>query len=139
MFISTKTGYALRALAELAANGENQPLSLSDLAQKQRLPLKYLEQLFSKLKKAELIYSKMGSRGGYLLAKQPLEITLQDIMLAVEESQHYIYCRDTRIDDEYCQGADCGFRSLWHRIGKDMNEYFSNISLDEVIKNYIED
>lgn len=137
MYISTKTGYALRALAQLAANDEKAPLSLAELVKDQPLPIKYLEHLFRNLKKAELVLSKKGSRGGYYLAKSPEEISLQDIMTAVEESQHSFYCRDNKIDADYCQGANCGFRKLWHRIGDDMEKYFSNITLAEVIKNYI--
>lgn len=137
MYISTKTGYALRAMVQLATDASKSPLSLSDLVKEQHLPLKYLEQLFRNLKKSNLVRSRKGSKGGYYLAREPEDISLQDIMKAVEETQNYFYCRNNKIDAEYCQGADCGFRKLWHRIGNDLENYFSEISLAEIIKNYI--
>ncbi|MCF7919916.1 MAG: Rrf2 family transcriptional regulator [Candidatus Cloacimonetes bacterium] len=137
MYISTKTGYALRALVELALAGENEPLSLTELAQRQQLPFKYLEQLFRKLKKAELVLSRKGSRGGYLLARKKAEISMQDIMNAVEDSQQYSYCSIDKFDDDYCQGSGCGFRSLWDRIGTDLEHYFSGISLSEIVNKYV--
>ena len=137
MYISTKTGYAIRALVELAMTGENEPLSLAELAHRQQLPLKYLEHLFSKMKKAELVISKIGSRGGYLLAKDRSNISMQDIMIAVEESQQFTSCSNDKFEEVYCKGSECSFRSLWDRIGNDLETYFSGITLNEIIKKYI--
>lgn len=136
MYISTKTGYALRALAELVNSGLQKPLSIGEIAARQHLPLKYLEHLFSKLKKAHIVKSRKGAHGGYFLAQKADKISLHDIMKAVEESQNSSYCRDKKIDAEYCQGKDCTFRFLWHRIGVDLDSYFSAISLRQIVNDY---
>jgi len=137
MYISTKTGYALRAMIELALTEDEQPLSITELANRQQLPSKYLERLFALLRKSELVISRKGTKGGYLLARKPETITLQDVMHAVEESHYYTYCRHLKIDADYCQGVSCQLRSFWDRIGTDLEAYFSSINLQKIINNYI--
>ncbi len=137
MYISTKTGYALRALIELALTRDEEPLSITELAVRQQLPSKYLERLFSLLKKTRLVKSRKGTHGGYLLARPAELITLQDVMTAVEESQNYSYCRHDKIDKDYCQGTNCHLRSFWDAIGNDLETYFSGISLQDIIKKHI--
>lgn len=137
MYISTKTGYALRALIELAVTEKGKPLSIKEMAERQQLPLKYLERLFGLLKKAELVKSRKGTHGGYLLSKPAEEITLKDVMHAVEESHYYSYCRHEKIDQEYCQGISCQLRSFWSAIGTDLENYFSEIRIIDIINQYI--
>ena len=137
MYISTKTGYALRALLELSLSGENEPLSINEVARRQQLPPKYLERLFSLLKKAELITSRKGTKGGYLLKRPTNEISLHDVMQAVDEAHYYSYCRHEKIDAEYCQGITCHLRSFWDDLGRDLEKYFSAIMLNEILNNYI--
>ncbi len=137
MYISTKTGYALRAMIELALTGDEEPLSIAELAVRQQLPSKYLEHLFSLLKKTQLVKSRKGTHGGYLLARPAKLITLQDVMSAVEESRDYSYCRHDHIGKDYCQGTNCHLRSFWDAIGHDLETYFSGISIEEIIEKHI--
>ncbi|MDP8321405.1 MAG: Rrf2 family transcriptional regulator [Candidatus Stygibacter australis] len=137
MYISTKTGYALRAMIELALTGDEQPLSITELSSRQHLPSKYLERLFALLRKSELVTSKKGINGGYLLARKAETITLQDVMQAVEESHYHSYCRHQKDDAEYCQGISCHLRGFWDRIGTDLESYFSSINLQKIINKYI--
>jgi Rrf2 family protein len=132
MHISTKTGYALRALSELAANDSSQPVSIKTICQKHNLPLKYTEQLFSKLKKHAIIASTHGAKGGYLLAKPAESISLRDIMYAVDEDFLSTYCKEEK--KEYCEGLPCGFRTLWDEIKGDLDSYFDSLKLDAIIK-----
>jgi Rrf2 family protein len=137
MYISTKTGYALRALIELALSDNGQPLSIAELSNRQQLPPKYLERLFSLLKRAGLVKSRQGSHGGYLLSRSASEITFQEVMLAVEESHFHSYCNHQKIDTNYCQGISCELRNFWDKISIDLESYFSGIYVEDIIKNYI--
>ncbi|HCX73624.1 MAG TPA: Rrf2 family transcriptional regulator [Candidatus Cloacimonas sp.] len=133
MHISTKTGYALRALAELADDEKKQPVSIAHICKKQNLPAKYIEQLFRKLKKNGIITSVHGSRGGYLLNRKATEISLKDIMQAVDENMNYTYCDNDQDPLAYCQGNNCGFRKIWDEIQTHLDDYFSSIKLDKIL------
>jgi Rrf2 family iron-sulfur cluster assembly transcriptional regulator len=132
MQISTKTGYALRALAELAWDDSPKPISIKTICQKHNLPVKYIEQLFRKLKTHGLIISTHGAKGGYVLAKPATLISLSDIMHAVDEDFFATYCDVAK--NEFCEGLPCGFRTLWDEIKGNMNSYFDSLKLDEIIQ-----
>ena len=134
MHISTKTEYAVRGLTELAMLQDKLPVSIVEICNRQKLPRKYMEQLFSKLKRAELITSVQGAQGGYLLQRSPQNITLNEIMLAVEENISQNSCEADYQEREYCIGMPCGFHKLWNEIETHLEEYFSSINLDDIIK-----
>jgi Rrf2 family iron-sulfur cluster assembly transcriptional regulator len=133
LHISTKTGYALRALAELADDAKQQPVSIAHICSNQNLPVKYIEQLFRKLKKNGIISSVHGSRGGYLLTRAANQISLKDIMQAVDENMNYTYCDNDHDSLAYCQGISCGFRKIWDEIQTHLDDYFSSIKLDKIL------
>ncbi|MDY6915533.1 MAG: Rrf2 family transcriptional regulator, partial [Candidatus Cloacimonadota bacterium] len=120
MHISTKTGYALRALAALAANDKSKPVSIAQICKQENLPAKYVEQLFRKLKQNGIIGSIHGSRGGYFLKQKTENISLKDIMQAVDENTNYTYCDSDQENLNYCQGLNCGFRKIWDEIQTDL-------------------
>lgn len=131
MHISTKTGYALRAISELAQSPSRQPVSIKRICEKQHLPIKYIEQIFRKLKQHGLIHSIQGAKGGYLLAKSANQISLQDIMQAVDEQYSTTYC--DHLENDYCKGFPCGFRELWDEIKDHLHHYFNSIKLDAIV------
>lgn len=137
MYISTKTGYALRALIELAMAEAGKPLSIKELALRQQLPAKYMERLFSLMKKAGLVTSRKGTQGGYLLNHAANEISLHQIMVAVEESDSHTYCRYSRFDKGHCLGTECQLKDFWNTIGEDLEGYFSQINIEDIIKKYM--
>jgi len=133
MHISTKTGYAVRALAELALNSDGKPVSISEICKKQNLPIKYMEQLFRKLKKNGLVKSVHGSKGGYSLNRGVEEISLNDIMHAVMEHYSLTYCTVDKENLDYCTGLPCGFHDLWDEIQTHLEDYFDSIKLEQII------
>ncbi len=137
MHISTKTEYAVRGLAELAMHDSKNPISIVEICAKQNLPQKYMEQLFRKLKKAGLIKSIHGAKGGYLMNQDLNTISLGDIMKAVDENLAQKYCEEDSPHREFCIGKPCGFHTLWNEIEEHLHEYFDSIKLDEILKKII--
>jgi Rrf2 family iron-sulfur cluster assembly transcriptional regulator len=132
MHISTKTEYAVRALAELAVNAVDKPVSITEICEKQKLPRKYVEQLFRRLKNNGLVKSTHGAMGGYSL-NQPVEkISLQKIMEAVDESYLKKFCTPEH-HTLHCLGWPCGFHQLWDEIKEHLDNYFDSIKLDQII------
>lgn len=134
MHISTKTGYAVRALAELAINGREHPISVAQICERQTLPQKYIEQLFRKLKQGGIISSVHGAHGGYRLNREVDQISLKEIMAAVDENFNYTYCDADKQSLDYCCGNPCGFSKLWDEIKDHLESYFSSITLESIIK-----
>ena len=134
MHISTKTEYAVRGLAEIAKQSSNEPISLVEICEKQNLPRKYMEQLFRKLKRAEIISSMHGSKGGYLLNKEIANISLGDIMVAVDDSLSQTSCENDYPHREFCIGMPCGFHKLWREIENHLHNYFNSITLEGILK-----
>jgi Rrf2 family protein len=132
MHISTKTEYAVRALSELAVSSSEGPISITEICRKQKLPQKYVEQLFRKLKKSELVTSTHGSQGGYSLNKPIEQISLQNIMQAVDETYVKTFCADEN-RKTHCIGLPCGFHELWDEIKNHLEDYFDSIKLDQII------
>ncbi len=135
MQISSKTEYAVRAITELALISETGvPVSLKLLCEKQGLPLKYIEKLFRKLKDSKIINSTKGSKGGYILLKKPEEITLLEIMDAVEEKYSTVLCERPTTNTVRCDNSNCGFYRVWKGLQNDMKDYFAKITIEKFIK-----
>lgn len=132
MHISTKTEYAVRALSELAVSSSDGPVSIAQISTRQNLPRKYIEQLFRKLKRSDLVSSTHGAKGGYILKKPTNQISLKDIMNAVDENYLRDYCPD-KPHTSHCLGLPCGFRLLWNEIKEHLETYFDSIKLDQII------
>ncbi len=114
MQLSTKVRYASRAMIELALNYKADPIQLNDIACKQDISVKYLEQIMAPLRARGFVRTQKGSRGGYHLAKKPSEITLYDIVESIEGSMAPVAC----VDNEFsCDRINvCVTRSVWHRV-----------------------
>ena len=133
MQISTKTEYTVRALSELALSSSKKPISITEICTKQKLPRKYIEQLFRKLKQNGLVISTHGAQGGYSLGSDIKEISLKDIMKAVDESYMKSFCEGEPGKMQNCIGFPCGFHELWDEIKNHLEEYFDSIKLDQII------
>lgn len=131
MQITTKTEYSVRALCELCFS--EKPISLRNIAQEQKLPLKYLEHLFRDLKNNDLVCSISGPKGGYKLKKTAEKISLLDIVKAVEKDTSVYNCNHT-IETEYCIGMPCKFYNVWEKINSQIIEYYQNITLANICK-----
>ncbi len=92
MFISTRSRYGLRALVQLARNGQGNPLSLSGIADKEEIPIRYLEQIFGRLRSADIVRGRRGPGGGYVLSRKAAEISLLDIIRVLEKELFHANC-----------------------------------------------
>jgi len=138
MHLSSKTRYSIMAVAELAVlenkNAEKIPVSLSLISESQKISLSYLEQLFSKLKKAGIVKSIKGPGGGYNLAKDSKDIKLSDIRFAID-----IEAQDIQTicpEGGTCtKGFKCNSYKLWSKMSEKINEFLDEITLQNLLDN----
>ena len=121
------------ALADIARFKNNHPISLRDISIRQGISLVYLEQLFLKLKKNEIVRSIRGNKGGYTLNKTPNEIKISDILYAVEEKVKTIGCQ--KHSKKGCNGksAKCITHNLWDELETHINVFFQEKNLGDLI------
>lgn len=136
MKLSTKGKYGLRAFIDLAVRGEKEPVSLTSIAARQEISPNYLEQLMAKLKKAGLIESVRGVNGGYRLARPADEISVGDVLRALEGELNPVEC--AAIDpagDTHCAGSQtCVSKIVWKRINDSINNTVDSIYIGELVK-----
>ena len=135
MKLSSKGRYAVMALVDLARFDNINPVSLRDISLRQGISLDYLEQIFSKLKKNEIVKSIRGTQGGYVLNKNPNEIKLTNIFHAVDEKVKTVQCK--KESKRGCNGKStkCITHNLWDELEIHINSFFENKSLEDLIKN----
>lgn len=135
MKLSTKGRYAVMAMVDLAKQSRGGPVALADIADRQDISLSYLEQLFGKLRKGAQVKSVRGPGGGYLLARDPAEMRISDIILAVDEPIKATRC--TPGSPEGCQPdrSRCLTHDLWEELGTQIYTFLSAVSLEDVIEN----
>ncbi len=133
MKFSTRTTYGLRAMIELAKNYNKSSLSLSKIAKSEKISLKYLERLFSILKKAKLVVAEMGSTGGYKLTKDPKRITVLEIVKALEGKMSPFHCLDEN-GKIFCSAkCKCGATTVLVKVQKAVNDTLKSIKLKDLI------
>jgi len=129
MKLTSKGRYAVMAMADLAKNYVDEPTSLAAISLRQGISLDYLEQLFSKLRKNNLVKSSRGPSGGYRLTKPPEEIKLLSIIDAVDEKIKTVKCR--KESKKSCNGKSikCITHNLWDDLEAHINKFFESIPL----------
>ena len=133
MKLSSKGRYAVMALADMARFNQIEPISLRDISLRQGISLVYLEQLFLKLKKNNVVKSTRGKKGGYILSRNASDIKIADIFFAVEEKVKTIGCE--KHSKKGCNGrsAKCISHNLWDELEDYINNFFRKKSLDDLI------
>ena len=132
MMISTRGRYALRLMLDLAEHQENGYVALKDVARRQEISKKYLEQNIPALNRSDLLRTTRGYQGGYRLAREPVEYTLGDILRATEGSLAPVACLET--DDNPCaRQADCAALPVWQGLDQVINEYLDGITLQDIL------
>lgn len=130
MKISTKGRYGLRVMTDLAVNGKDGCISLKDIAEREHLSEKYLEQIVNQLSKAGLVRSLRGAKGGYQLTAEPDKITVEDILKATEGSLAPVACAE---DNGKCVNyGDCVTSFIWTEIYKATIAVVSRITLKDL-------
>lgn len=134
MKITTKGRYGLRALIDLAKYSEIEPVSINSIAARQGISERYLEQLMTLLKKAGLIKSIRGAGGGYVLAKEMSEISVGDVLRALEGNLEPVECTGFS-EEASCEAAGgCVTKYVWQRINESINQTVNEISLKQLVE-----
>ena len=138
MKLNTKGRYAVMALADMANFNTQNPVSLRDISLRQNISLVYLEQIFSKLKKSNIVKSIRGTNGGYILTKDPEKIKLSNIFLAVDEKVKTVQCK--KESKKGCNGklTKCITHYLWDDLEMHINDFFDKKNLGDLLKNNLE-
>ena len=135
MKLTSKGRYAVMALVDLARFDNINPVSLRDISLRQGISLDYLEQIFFKLKKNEIVKSIRGTQGGYVLNKNPNDIKLTNIFNAVDEKVKTVQCK--KESKRGCNGkaTKCITHNLWDELETHINTFFENKSLKDLLNN----
>ncbi|HEX2567121.1 MAG TPA: Fe-S cluster assembly transcriptional regulator IscR [Burkholderiales bacterium] len=130
MRLTTKGRFAVTAMVDLSMRQQRGPVTLAAISERQHISLSYLEQLFGKLRRAHLVNSVRGPGGGYNLARSVNDITVAQIISAVDEAVDATQCggKENCNDDKRCVTHD-----LWATLNEKMNDYLSSVSLADVI------
>ena len=133
MNISTRGRYGLRALLEIAARPDEEPVTIRDISQRQQMSVTYLEQIFHKLKKAGIVKSIRGARGGYVLAREHHEITVNQIITALDGPIAISHCDFPEIREKSCVGPSvCVSRTLWKKLEDLIEDALSSVTLADM-------
>ncbi len=132
MKISTKGRYGLRALVDLAINMESENVSIKTISERQNISERYLEQIFSLLRKGGIIVGRKGAQGGYSLSKNISELSISEILKVLEGENIFIDIND----DEENEIEDFINKNLWREINDKINSYFSAITLEDLVNDY---
>ena len=135
MKLNSKSRYAVMALADIANFNEKSPVSLRDISLRQNISLVYLEQIFSKLKKNNIVKSIRGTNGGYILSDDPNQIKLSSIFSAVGEKVKTLQCK--RESKRGCNGRStkCITHYLWDDLEMHINNFFDKKNLADLLNN----
>jgi len=133
MKLTSKGRYAVMAMADIAKTNTNQPTNLSEISLRQGISVSFLEQIFFKLKKNNLVYSSRGPSGGYLLSKSPDEIKLSSIIKAVDEKVKTVGCK--KESKKGCTGKSikCITHNLWDDLENHINSFFEKNTLNDIL------
>ena len=135
MKLTSKGRYAVMALADLARLDNTNPISLRDISLRQSISLNYLEQIFFKLKKNQIVKSVRGTQGGYVLNKKPNEIKLTNIFHAVDEKIKTVQCNKDSKKGCNSKVTKCITHNLWDELENHINGFFEKKSLEDLLNN----
>ena len=133
MKLTSRGRYAVMAMADLAKNNVKEPTNLAEISLRQGISIAYLEQLFLKLRKNNLVQSVRGPSGGYLLSKNPEEIKLLSIISAVDEQIKTVKCK--KESKKGCNGKSikCITHNLWDDLETHINKFFEDNTLNDIL------
>jgi len=131
MRLTTKGRYAVTAMLDLALHKDQGPINLADISNRQGISLSYLEQLFSRLRKQKLVTSARGPGGGYLLGRTASEISVSDVIRAVDESVDATRCGGLKNCQDRCLTHD-----LWEELSQQITSFLQGISLEDLVQRH---
>ena len=131
MKLSTRGRYGIHAMYDLAVHFGDGPQSIKCIAERQNVPEAYLEQLIAMLRRAKLVISNRGAQGGYRLAREPKEITVGDVLRALEGGLNLVDCLEE--DDACGKSCACPSRIVWMKVRDGLNQVVDGITLQDMI------
>jgi len=132
MKLSTRSRYGTRLMLDMAQHYDQGPLNLANIAKRQGISLKYLEQIIIPLKKAHYVKSVRGPKGGHILAKPPQEITVGEVVALLEEGTTLVECSKS---PEVCERSKfCPTRHIWQEVAQAMFDKLQSITLADLVK-----
>ena len=134
MKLTTKGRYAVMAMADLALFRDKGPTNLTDISLRQNISLAYLEQIFKKLKKNNLVKSVRGAKGGYELEISPEEIKISNIISAVDEEVKMLNCKKESKKGCNNKSTKCITHNLWDQLDQHINNFFEKVKLQDLVK-----
>ena len=134
MKLTNKGRYAVMAMADLAANAKDRPISLSEISLRQNISLAYLEQIFIDLRNKKLVRGSRGSNGGYFLEKPASEIRLSNIIQAVDEEVKTLNCKKNSKRGCNNRTTKCITHDLWDQLDQHINGFFEKVKLQDLTK-----
>ena len=134
MKLTNKGRYAVMAMADLALNSKDGPISLTEISLRQNISLAYLEQIFLKLKNNKLVRSSRGATGGYTLEKSASEIKLSNIIFAVDEEVKTLNCKKNSKRGCNNKSTKCITHNLWDQLDQHINSFFEKVKLQDLTK-----
>ncbi len=134
MKLSTRGRYGIHAMYDLAVNWGSGPQSIKAIAERQGIPEAYLEQLIAQLRREKLVTSTRGAQGGYMLSRDPGEITVGDVLRALEGGLNLVDCLE---EEEACgKSCVCPSRIVWLKVRDGLNRVVDGITLRDMIEDY---
>ncbi len=137
MRVTTWTEYSLIITIHLAKRGRTGrgPVAARELADTERLPADYVEQILLRLRRAGLVESVRGAKGGYFLAREPSAISVRDVMAASEHQTFEMNCDSHQVDPERCAPTSaCTIRPVWQALQRRVDDFLSSVSLGDLMK-----
>jgi Rrf2 family transcriptional regulator, iron-sulfur cluster assembly transcription factor len=134
MRITTTSRYGVRALFDVAYHGGGQPTQIKDISRRQKISQRYLEQIFNKLLRAGLLKSRRGPRGGYMLSRDPAEISVRDIITAAQGPIVPVKClSDDPSKRKFCDVYEnCITRNVWKQTQELLIDYYGSVSIGDL-------
>lgn len=133
--ISTRILYGLRAIIYLALNKDEWPISLSDISKNQNIPLRYVEQIFIKLRRGNVVKSVRGVKGGYILTDNYKDLSLLDIVEICDSKIFPIWCLNPESKKKCPIVEDCIIAEIFSEMGNVLKDYLSKIKLKDIVEN----
>jgi len=134
MRVTTWAEYGLIVSIHLARRAGHGPVAARELSEQERLPHDYVEQILLRLRRAHIVDSVRGAKGGYLLAREPQAVSVKDVIQASEHVTFEVNCDLHRVDDERCDpGTACSIRPVWRLLERRINDLLAGITLADLL------
>ena len=134
MRITTEAEYGLICALHLARRMDDGPVTGREIAAVERLPADYVEQIMLKLRRADIVKSTRGAHGGYHLSRDPLKISVRDVIAASEHSTFEVHCTSHPVEEERCASShDCSIRPVWVLLQRRIDDVLESVRLSDLL------